>query len=89
MCVAWKAQDDCLQPPCHSKASRRCVHLHSYVCAGGHGRTLSFKEYNFNALGLPTAGGHLHPLLKVSRAGGQQLSIGMLSHGATFSRADK
>ena len=25
-----------------------------------------FKAYNFNALGQPTAGGHLHPLLKVS-----------------------
>ncbi|CAI5469711.1 unnamed protein product [Closterium sp. Yama58-4] len=24
-----------------------------------------FKPYNFNALGLPTEGGHLHPLLKV------------------------
>eukprot|EP01018_Ginkgo_biloba_P025294 Gb_38998 [translate_table: standard] len=26
---------------------------------------LEFKEYNFNALGQPTEGGHLHPLLKV------------------------
>ncbi len=24
-----------------------------------------FKQYNYNALGLPTSGGHLHPLLKV------------------------
>lgn len=28
-------------------------------------RTQEFKEYNFNALGQPTTGGHLHPLLKV------------------------
>jgi len=28
-------------------------------------RTEEFKEYNFNALGLPTNGGALHPLLKV------------------------
>lgn len=28
-----------------------------------------FKAYNFNALGLPTNGGHLHPLLKVSISG--------------------
>lgn len=27
----------------------------------------TFKEYNFAALGLPTAGGHLHPLLKARR----------------------
>lgn len=27
--------------------------------------TLKFKEYNFKAAGLPTTGGHLHPLLKV------------------------
>lgn len=26
----------------------------------------TFKEYNFNALGLMPAGGHLHPLLKAS-----------------------
>uniref|UniRef100_A0A0D6QY65 phenylalanine--tRNA ligase n=1 Tax=Araucaria cunninghamii TaxID=56994 RepID=A0A0D6QY65_ARACU len=26
---------------------------------------LEFKDYNFNALGQPTEGGHLHPLLKV------------------------
>ncbi len=29
-------------------------------------RTQEFKEYNFKALGQPTAGGHLHPLLKVN-----------------------
>lgn len=28
-------------------------------------RTESFKDYNFNALGLPPRCGHLHPLLKV------------------------
>lgn len=28
-------------------------------------RSADFKPYNFNALGTPTEGGHLHPLLKV------------------------
>ncbi|CAK0780882.1 hypothetical protein CVIRNUC_005208 [Coccomyxa viridis] len=31
----------------------------------GSWKTADFKAYNFNALGLPTSGGHLHPLLKV------------------------
>jgi hypothetical protein len=31
-------------------------------------KSQTFKEYNFNALGQPPAGGHLHPLLKVRRA---------------------
>ncbi len=30
-------------------------------------RSQEFKDYNFNALGLPPSGGHLHPLLKVGR----------------------
>ncbi len=29
-------------------------------------RSRQFKEYNFHALGIPTSGGYLHPLLKVS-----------------------
>ena len=28
-------------------------------------KTATFKKYNFNALGMPPQGGHLHPLLKV------------------------
>ena len=28
-------------------------------------RDETFKDYNFNAMGLLPAGGHLHPLLKV------------------------
>lgn len=32
-------------------------------------RSQEFKDYNFNALGLPPNGGHLHPLLKVGRGG--------------------
>ncbi|OXB53202.1 hypothetical protein ASZ78_002396 [Callipepla squamata] len=35
------------------------------MIATGSWRTLPFKAYNFSALGLPPACGHLHPLLKV------------------------
>jgi hypothetical protein len=51
----------------HSGAS--IIALHNFptclpACRGTW-REETFKEYNFNALGLPPAGGHLHPLLKV------------------------
>jgi hypothetical protein len=65
--------------------SRVCIsQLHQSFCSSTHlpaflpacrgtWREETFKEYNFNALGLPPAGGHLHPLLKVrSRGAGQQ-----------------
>lgn len=32
----------------------------------GDWKELEFKEYNFNAKGLPAESGHLHPLLKAS-----------------------
>lgn len=32
----------------------------------GEWRNRDFKAYNFDALGQPTDGGYLHPLLKVS-----------------------
>ena len=35
------------------------------MIATGSWRTKSFKPYNFSALGVPPARGHLHPLLKV------------------------
>ena len=34
-------------------------------CCSGEWLKREFKPYNFNALGQPTEGGHLHPLLKV------------------------
>ncbi len=42
-----------------------CALIHfGYLCSGSW-RTADFKAYNFNALGQPTAGVYLHPLLKV------------------------
>jgi phenylalanyl-tRNA synthetase alpha chain len=54
--------------PCHPRAyvlRRLCP---ACVCRGSW-KDATFKEYNFQALGLPTAGGVLHPLLKVIRTG--------------------
>lgn len=31
----------------------------------GEWSTATFKKYNFDAVGVPPAGGHLHPLMKV------------------------
>jgi phenylalanyl-tRNA synthetase alpha chain len=31
----------------------------------GSWKTQTFKQYNFNATGIPPQGGHLHPLMKV------------------------
>lgn len=40
--------------------------LYTISLAGsGSWRTKSFKSYNFKALGVPPAAGHLHPLMKV------------------------
>lgn len=38
--------------------------LLTHPCRGSW-KKLPFKAYNFSALGLPPACGHLHPLLKV------------------------
>lgn len=35
------------------------------ILKSGEWKTAAFKNYNFNSLGKDTAGGHLHPLLKV------------------------
>lgn len=39
--------------------------LTAELMANGDYERKDFKPYNFNALGTPISGGHLHPLLKV------------------------
>lgn len=34
-------------------------------CISGSWKNVTFKDYNFNAVGKKVTGGHLHPLLKV------------------------
>ncbi|VDK36804.1 unnamed protein product [Gongylonema pulchrum] len=41
------------------------VDLTADMISSGSWRTKAFKKYNFDALGLMPAGGHLHPLMKV------------------------
>jgi hypothetical protein len=36
-----------------------------FCCCSGSWRSEEFKPFNFNSLGLPPTGGHLHPLMKV------------------------
>ena len=43
---------------------RHFIHF-SFLLLSGEWKTLTFKKYNFQALGTPPEGGHLHPLLKV------------------------
>ena len=42
--------------------------LTSQMIKDGSWKNKTFKEYNFNALGLVPSGGHLHPLMKVRSA---------------------
>lgn len=47
------------------KVSKPETEITSAMLATGEWRNKSFKPYNYQALGLPLASGHLHPLLKV------------------------
>jgi hypothetical protein len=46
-------------------------------------RSEEFKEYNFNAMGLPTTGGHLHPLLKVNHGTTGGCTLGVRQYKCT------
>ncbi|KAK3246958.1 hypothetical protein CYMTET_43524 [Cymbomonas tetramitiformis] len=41
--------------------------LNAEMMKDGSWKTAAFKNYNYSALGKPTEGGHLHPLLKVRK----------------------
>ncbi|KAJ7537884.1 hypothetical protein O6H91_11G026100 [Diphasiastrum complanatum] len=47
------------------KRTKAATDLTREVLQRGTWKDLVFKDYNYNALGQPTEGGHLHPLLKV------------------------
>lgn len=44
---------------------QQLIDLSQDMIASGSWREMDVKEYNFDALGVPPTGGHLHPLLKV------------------------
>jgi hypothetical protein len=60
------------------------------ICSGSW-RTEEFKPFNFNSLGLPPSGGHLHPLMKVSSAAAavqhQQCSTSSAAAAAAMQQA--
>jgi phenylalanyl-tRNA synthetase alpha chain len=39
------------------------IDFYSYF--SGEWKKANFKKYNFDALGIPPSGGHLHPLMKI------------------------
>jgi phenylalanyl-tRNA synthetase alpha chain len=40
------------------------IYRYDYM-SSGEWKDASFKKYNFDAVGIPPSGGHLHPLMKV------------------------
>eukprot|EP00878_Enallax_costatus_P033802 GHUV01037367.1.p1 GENE.GHUV01037367.1~~GHUV01037367.1.p1 ORF type:complete len:388 (+),score=127.44 GHUV01037367.1:149-1312(+) len=61
----WKTYRISKGPKFALQRKKQATELTSEMLASGAWRAEEFKEYNFNALGLPTVGGHLHPLMKV------------------------
>ncbi|KAJ1918444.1 Phenylalanyl-tRNA synthetase, beta subunit, cytoplasmic [Mycoemilia scoparia] len=47
------------------EVKKQATDLTLEMLQSGEWKSLEFKKYNFDAEGIPTAGGHLHPLLKV------------------------
>ena len=45
-----------------SLTASRCIFL---LIFSGKWKEENFKKYNFDALGIPPSGGHLHPLMKI------------------------
>ncbi|MEW5309124.1 MAG: hypothetical protein WDW38_001033 [Sanguina aurantia] len=62
---SWKTYLLCKGPKYALERVKPATDLTAEMLAKGTWKDAEFKEYNFNALGQPTAGGHLHPLLKV------------------------
>ncbi|WIA08468.1 hypothetical protein OEZ85_007905 [Tetradesmus obliquus] len=48
-----------------TQRKRQATELTSEMIASGSWRSKEFKPFNFNSMGLPPSGGHLHPLMKV------------------------
>jgi len=61
----WKTYVLTKGPKFALERKKPATELTQEMIAKGTWRTQEFKDYNFNALGVLPAGGHLHPLLKV------------------------
>ncbi|BDA43266.1 Phenylalanine-tRNA ligase alpha subunit [Coccomyxa sp. Obi] len=62
---AWKTYALKKGPKFALEKKKPATELTHEMLQKGTWRDANFKAYNFNALGQPTNGGHLHPLLKV------------------------
>lgn len=62
---AWKTWRVGKGPAFALQRKKAATELTAEMLQKGTWRDEAFKAYNFEALGLPPAGGHLHPLLKV------------------------
>ncbi|KIY98410.1 phenylalanyl-tRNA synthetase alphachain [Monoraphidium neglectum] len=62
---SWKTFSLSKGPKFALQRKRQATELTAEMIAKGTWRDQEFKDYNFNALGLPPNGGALHPLLKV------------------------
>ena len=62
---AWKTYKLCKGPKFALERKKPATDLTFEMIQKGTWRTQEFKDYNFKALGVPPASGHLHPLLKV------------------------
>eukprot|EP00879_Flechtneria_rotunda_P029772 GHRR01032219.1.p1 GENE.GHRR01032219.1~~GHRR01032219.1.p1 ORF type:complete len:391 (+),score=106.81 GHRR01032219.1:319-1491(+) len=61
----WKTYCISKGPKFTTQRKKQATELTSEMIGSGSWRTEEFKDYNFNAMGIPTTGGHLHPLMKV------------------------
>ncbi|ERN04855.1 hypothetical protein AMTRI_Chr05g72480 [Amborella trichopoda] len=61
----WKGYSLRKGPNYALKRTKAATDLTREQLQRGEWKDLEFKDYNFSALGQPTEGGHLHPLLKV------------------------
>lgn len=62
---SWKTYRLTKGPKFALQLKKKATDLTREILLKGSWKDLEFKPYNFNALGLPTQGGCLHPLLKV------------------------
>ncbi|KAI8467957.1 MAG: tRNA synthetases class II core domain (F)-domain-containing protein [Monoraphidium minutum] len=62
---SWKTFAVSKGPQFALQRKKQATELTAEMLSKGTWRTEDFKAYNFDALGLPTGGGALHPLLKV------------------------
>ncbi|KAL3695972.1 hypothetical protein R1sor_010048 [Riccia sorocarpa] len=72
----WKGYSVTKGPKFALKRRKPATDVTREILQNGSWKDQEYKEYNFDALGLPVEGGYLHPLLKV-RAAFKKIFLGM------------